>query len=226
MILHDSKLIFIHIPKCAGRSIADAFNQRFDHFTARYYEDEYPYAWNQYGKFTIIRNPFARLVSVYTFVQSHRRHCNEPISGKQAPFTSVELPTFSEWVKANIEAYNSWHKWYFRFCDSAEGMRGFDGQLGTPFWFASQFQRLSTSLIGDKPEINVKIFKLEDGMFEVEKFLYNQTGKQVAIGHVNKSNDLDFHSFYDPETLALVREWEPIKEDCIKFNYKFYHDDM
>lgn len=79
MITHDYKLIFIHVPKCAGRSINDVFNQRFDHFTARYYEKEYADQWKKYTKFTIVRNPFDRLVSIYTYMMKHRRHLYEPV---------------------------------------------------------------------------------------------------------------------------------------------------
>lgn len=98
MITHDHKIIFVHIPKCAGRSICDIFNQRFDHYTAKYYELEFNRFWKEYTKITIVRNPYDRLVSLYIYIKQHRRHANESIA--------INIQDFRAWIKSNIAAFN------------------------------------------------------------------------------------------------------------------------
>lgn len=226
MITHDHEIIFVHIPKCAGRSINDVFNQRFDHFTARYYAKEYPAQWNNYTKFTIVRNPFARLVSTYTYIQRHRRHSNEAVAALIGPGRVV--PSFKQWVKSNITAYNSGLTWPGKentFTGSPEGMRGHDGDLGTPFWFTSQWQRIVSE---DQVKTDLHkndILKMESGMDTIGEYLSSLIGQNITIPHTNMSSDKDFHSFYDDETLALVKDFAPVAEDCKMLNYKFWHDD-
>lgn len=73
----ETKSIFIHIPKCAGTSVARALyrrrvgNKDGNHMTAGWYQltfDEETY--NRYFKFTFVRNPWDRLVSAYHFVKA------------------------------------------------------------------------------------------------------------------------------------------------------------
>ena len=75
---HKYKLIFFHIPKCAGVSVRraigiDKTKHKFPHtnvstalaIDVKYSTDDEIY--NRYHKFTIIRNPFERMVSLYSF---------------------------------------------------------------------------------------------------------------------------------------------------------------
>lgn len=217
MITHDHKLIFIHIPKCAGRSVADTFDQRFDHFTATYYEKEYRMYWNEYSKFAIIRNPYARLVSIYTYCKAHRRHSTERISALKIVSGVTTYPTFTQWIKSNIEAYNSSTDVFdsHTFRTSAEGLRGYDGILGSPFWFNSQTQRLKHN-IG-----RIELFKIEDGVKDIEQYLSDKLNKKVELPHSNQSSFRKWQEFYDQQTYDLVSLWNPIMEDCSQYKYKF-----
>jgi len=82
MIQHEYKFIFLHIPKCGGTSIEDAFGawkmrkrcmvgrinqQDLQHFYLSEILSNAPNAKNYY-KFTFIRNPFSRLVSEYHYM--------------------------------------------------------------------------------------------------------------------------------------------------------------
>jgi len=81
-ISHEHKLIYIHIPKTGGVSICNALgipldiphlfaedkDRRLAHLTAHELRDELgPQIYNQYRKFTTVRNPFDRLVSSYHY---------------------------------------------------------------------------------------------------------------------------------------------------------------
>ena len=221
MITHDHKLIFVHIPKCAGRSICSFFNQRFDHFTLAYYKKEYAKAFYTYNKFSIVRNPYARLVSIFTYVQSHRRHKFEPIGFAHA-ITGITQPNFTKWLKANLEAYEKTKKDYGSFFGSAEGLRGEDSELGSPFWFTSQASRLKDNEFSQVLGINpVNILKIEYGRFAIERFIRESTGLEMDMPSENVSNNIPWQDFYDEESKELAMSWEPIIEDCKLFDYNF-----
>ena len=80
VICHSKKCIFIHIPKTAGTSIEQfirnkgknyleligvQYNRSLHHLTAHEIKKMYPYQFNIYYKFAIIRNPYDRLLSEY-----------------------------------------------------------------------------------------------------------------------------------------------------------------
>jgi chondroitin 4-sulfotransferase 11 len=96
MIDHKNKIIFIHIPKCAGTSIEIALTGKDwwkshpdeKHLTAqearKYYGEE---IWNSYFKVAFIRNPFTRLISAYNWIK------------KQVPALSKEYPDFATFIR-------------------------------------------------------------------------------------------------------------------------------
>ena len=80
MISHKHASIFVHIPKTAGRSLCQGlFNRsRGVHMTAQNFRNLDPSSFDSYFKFSIVRNPWDRLVSFYTMCKSstalsHRR---------------------------------------------------------------------------------------------------------------------------------------------------------
>jgi chondroitin 4-sulfotransferase 11 len=93
MICHKHKCIFIHIPKTAGTSIEKIFEsngneykQSEKHLLAQDSKRRYRRHWKDYVKFSIVRNPWARLYSVWY---------NYRDSGK----TKLELSEFIDEVK-------------------------------------------------------------------------------------------------------------------------------
>jgi len=97
VICHENKFIFIHIPKCAGSSIETFFGAKpfdwrtpdYDHLTGWCPERKIHLqhatarqlrelglvsgqAWEEYFKFTIVRNPWARALSDYLWLQRNR----------------------------------------------------------------------------------------------------------------------------------------------------------
>lgn len=99
MISHKKEFIFIHIPKTSGNSLSlylktylankvirrtsrvgpgqgiDIICEKnkcdIKHKTITYYRGMYPELYNKYFKFTIVRNPYDRLISLYFWCRSN-----------------------------------------------------------------------------------------------------------------------------------------------------------
>ena len=110
------RCIFIHIPKAAGTSVARTlFNESSRHLRYTEYEQANPRKFREYFSFTFVRNPWSRLYSAYTFLQSggmnemDRRWAEEHLAG---------LPDFDSFVKRWITPENirSWIHFYPQYC--------------------------------------------------------------------------------------------------------------
>jgi hypothetical protein len=88
MISHTQKCIFIHIPKCAGSSMAlwmknkmkSKPNKSIGLFTHSRLEDFEGRIDNidDYFKFTFVRNPWARVVSMHSYLKKRRDNGSKP----------------------------------------------------------------------------------------------------------------------------------------------------
>jgi|TARA_Y100000310_G_scaffold195674_1_gene195678 hypothetical protein len=67
MIEHINKIIFLHIPKTGGTSIVNSIvgTSAHEHLDWRELKEKHKEYWDEYYKFTIVRNPFDWLVSMY-----------------------------------------------------------------------------------------------------------------------------------------------------------------
>lgn len=118
----EHKCIFVHIPKCAGVSVCKSLfgNLCAGHmdvvrYQLIYSEEEF----NSFFKFTIVRNPWDRLVSAYFFLkkggfhEKDRRWAEENIS---------DCPSFSRFVrdylhKPKVFNYPHFRPQYTYMCD-------------------------------------------------------------------------------------------------------------
>lgn len=210
MISHDFKLIFIHIPKCAGRSICESFNQRFDHYTANYYRSEFGHFWSEYEAFTIVRNPYARYVSMFHYIQEHRRHSLEPISARK-PYAMQ--PTFQTWLKLNTQSFNKSF-----YINSPEAERGTDYMLGSPFWFSPQVSMIQDSR---RSYNDLKVFKMEDGFTDLQEWMKKRKVTNFKMPHLNKSSHDTWQTYYDdPVTRMIATKFKSTQIDCDALDYE------
>lgn len=83
MILDDRKVFFIHIPKTAGTSIEKSLNKE-EWLTARHYNfkmfEDTGRKREDYTIFTVVRNPFARVYSVFQWLKYLRVKKKYPIA--------------------------------------------------------------------------------------------------------------------------------------------------
>ena len=84
MINHEHKCIFIHINKCGGCSVDQFFTGSFQgHLKALEYKKSYPNDFNNYFKFTFVRNPWDRVVSAYHHFSSETSFKEYVVGGKK-----------------------------------------------------------------------------------------------------------------------------------------------
>ena len=105
-ILYDRKIVFIHIPKTAGTSIASALGREMDgsfslsHFTpseAKKYI--FQDGWERFYSFSVVRNPWERYISLYHYHKSGLYAANVGINHSHRMATAF---SFDEWMTFNI----------------------------------------------------------------------------------------------------------------------------
>ena len=65
LIIPEQKLIFLHIPKCAGQSVEKALGFRHQH--RHHKRRDLPQDWSDYLRFTFVRHPLSRFLSACNY---------------------------------------------------------------------------------------------------------------------------------------------------------------
>ena len=98
MIIDEHKAIFVHIPKNAGTSIEEYFGngsvriQPSKHADIHEIKRKFKNSYNNYRKFTIIRNPYGKMVSWYFYLKRN--------------LGDYDIIEFNEWIK---DPSKFWH---------------------------------------------------------------------------------------------------------------------
>ena len=103
-INHEKKLIFIHIPKNAGTSIIKAMGVENLHMdkTIEEYKEHYQEYWNDYTKFTSIRDPIDRFISAYKFARMLEKHTHYELCN------SMDINEYTSYIYKNPKEFNRW----------------------------------------------------------------------------------------------------------------------
>lgn len=114
------RAIFIHIPKTAGSSVAQALSGGSRHVPYFEYERINPRKFKRFFKFAFVRNPWDRLVSTYFFLK------NGGLNEMDRSFAAENLSgydSFAAFVGGWLTKENAWSWVHFRpqhyfICDS------------------------------------------------------------------------------------------------------------
>lgn len=230
MISHNNNCLFIHIPKTAGQSVESVFlgqnnltwdereqlllkpnsepqkgPPRLAHLTA----DEYlslgyltPEKFNKLFKFTIVRNPWDRLVSEYLY--------------KKHSFCFKDF-IFKHFPKKNIDDYKDNNGLYrhimpqYPFIYDMEGkcLVDYVGKFET---LQKDFSIISQKVFGKRLELPHKNKTQQQSVISRTA---NKLKKRIN-GTVNKQH---YSHYYDDETREWVSEF--YAKDIKLFNYQF-----
>lgn len=177
IINKEHKIIFIHIPRTGGTSIRRLFDfplngfQNYGHKIKQSMGEE---VYNKYYKFSIVRNPWDRMVSMYHFLR------DDPI-GNKYPFPGglKDNESFKDWIMRRFS------QGYQRFPK---------GNLYSFKWLSDW----------DTKDIIVdKILKFENYSEELQPIL-NKCGIPAPIPHENKSTRKPYQEYYDEESKEIV----------------------
>jgi chondroitin 4-sulfotransferase 11 len=203
MISHEHKCIFIHIPKTGGMSIEQALGVDLSKFHSPSTSIKikhgtpddwlYPQYWDKYFTFTFVRNPWARIVSSYCYIQNRSLRCDRFRGWKLKRFfqrqESYSINGFRSFVK-------KWLPRDFKYYD---------------LWFAPQLSWLSADydFIGRLENLQ-QDFNIVCDKIGIPRF---------SPSHINKTEHKHYIEYYDDETREIVAE--KYAKDIEYFGYEF-----
>lgn len=195
LISHKHKFIFIHIQKTAGTSIGSALNPfceesypSMKHWSAVKIKEKFGSdIWNEYFKFTFIRNPYERLLSWYNMIDKSRCNPNPNI--------------FHSNIQKNIYSFSNFIMDDKNFND----INKISPQRISQFKKISQNGGIIVDFIGRYENIN------EDFSCICKKLNI----PEPHLPHINKFDHDNYMNYYTKEMIDEVNSFN--EEDFIKF---------
>jgi hypothetical protein len=171
-------LVFIHIPKAAGSSVSESiYGSRIGHHTYRQFQ--YQLKMEEFFVFSVVRDPYDRLSSAYTFLKAGGQAGNS----RDLEFKTKVLgryETFSEFVREWVNVGNNIYS-FMHFVPQVEFLKDRNGSLALDY--IARFERLDEDMAVVSAE----------------------TGRAIDIKHVNKTiRDKPYEDYYDPELREIV----------------------
>ena len=195
MISHDKKLVFIHIPKCAGCSINKAFGLKVHAGTGHAgWKGHAPFIKKGYFCFTYVRNPWDRIVSLYHYF--------------------FNMKQGHQWYGQNHKLANIVGELDFKeFCERLDEFQ----KCG---WSGIHFVPACNFLRNMKNEINLDFIGRFEHIKEDFIKLCDKLGlKQQSLPHSNRSQHRNYTEYYNDETKQIVET--KYKKDIEQFDYAF-----
>src|SRR5690606_38825886 len=175
---HQTRSIFIHVPKCAGSSVNRALypNTLLGHRPASYYQTCFAEQYNHYFTFAFARNPWDRAVSAWSYL----RQGGSPSQDATWSKTLMRFASFDEFVKEWLCAENVTKQIHFApqhlyICDNA-GVVSLD--------FVARLENIQQDFAT----------------------IAQRLGMDVQLKEVNRSRKDDYRSYYTDATIERVAE--------------------
>jgi chondroitin 4-sulfotransferase 11 len=194
------KCIFIHIPIVAGTGIKEALElPGRGHLPWQYYYVVYPEQWDLYIKFTVVRNPWDRVVSAYHYAKMDKNYWYDNLN-RITPHPDYELlskRTFAGYCeilknRRNMLKHESWQPQYL--------------------WVAKTENGNNLLMV----DFVLRYENLEDD-FAV---LCERLGvSNIDLPYINKSNHGHYRQYFTQETKEIIEEL--YSADIRLFKYEF-----
>ncbi|WP_296675386.1 sulfotransferase family 2 domain-containing protein [Novosphingobium sp.] len=193
----DAGTTYIHVPRTGGTSIASAIFGRFiGHFSLADLLAVSGPRVLALPRFTIVRNPWDRLISAWTFASQGRGDAGD-ISIKVNPRVRKEIQRFH-----SFEAFVE--EWLF-VQDTATRDGIFRPQHG---YIVDGAGRMRFDHVGRM-----------ESMAMTQDWLSDTLKRHVVFGHVNRSARRDYRGYYTPRLRDLVAA--AYERDIALLNYDF-----
>ena len=202
------RLIFIHIPKNAGTTFKNILysthgdvewkrpfgsEKKYTHAPLKSFMASFPER-NDYKVITIIRNPYERAVSWYTYYRTpayynkHRRPGNFPGNMRALHYAQQPFLEFVKWYNRSFQS-----KW----------------EMLPSVWWCTHKNKLYS-------DYQIRFENLEQDINKVSNELDMDI---IKIPHNNKSSEsFNIDDVYCDESITIVNRW--YKEDFEKLGYK------
>ena len=201
MISHEHKFIFVHIPKCAGCSLKEHLQENScgelinsGHKTLNKILEDLCAEAKDYYKFTFVRNPWDRMVSLYFFWRNQTP--DSPFykwDHKQVEFIKSKNISFKDFVKLISSENSTIHEKPHLY----------------PYIGHFMNDPSSFDFIG----------KLENFQEDFDQICAKIGIPKQELKWVNKSKHKHYSEYYNDETRAIVAK--KYVKDIEHFGYKF-----
>lgn len=191
-------IVFVHVPKAAGTSINEALYGRFmGHPRAREIVRWAPASVKALPRFSVVRNPWDRLVSAWRFARAGKGVGESYRAGMVRPerYRVPEFETFERFVT----------EWL-----APRDLTRLDGVFQPQWLFLCDRER---QLLVDH------VGRLED-LGPTLDFVRERTGRTIDLAQANRSGEaVDYRSLYTPQLADLVGRI--YADDVRLFGYSF-----
>ena len=224
MIIKKEKTIFIHVPKTGGTSVCTHFGfdnyeyknnkgqQSKKHDSITLLKAKFPKEYDEYMKFSVVRNPYDRMVSVYFFITQ-----SLPKIYKQF-FENIDTTTvnFDFTFKEFLNDPDGVSLKYSQEMEKAMPIlasKGFVNNSPHPRKLNEKFKYFMLKPQHVWVDESVKILKFENLQEEISELIPG-----IKLEHLNKSEHDHYLSYYDKQSLDLV--YNRYEQDFKQFNYE------
>ena len=190
-ISHKHKLIFVHNPKCAGTSIINYFDMEdWGHHNASKSKEKYSKYWDEYKKFTVIRNPWDRFYSNYRYAIMKESYYHSEIETINPNYKKGESDFFLKkaphpnYLEVKDKTFEEYVDYYYNLTDNRLLL----------------YPHHRSQLLYTHPE--VETIKYEN----LEQELSNWLGKEVKLPLINPSTPKQTINPYTPELIDKVEK--------------------
>lgn len=203
MVYHQHRCIYIHIPKTAGKSITNAMGCGWAGHkdVAQYALELNPAIFQNYFKFSIVRNPWDRLVSEYNFQRNKDRpkrdklHIYDERGAKRG---------FAEWVRVSFADPHRYRgeDWAG---DTSPNIHRWSPQID---WISID-GRIAVDFVARMENINQDFAEIRKKIGLAPR----------DVPHTNAKWHWHYSHYYDSATRDLVTEY--YARDIEAFNYRY-----
>lgn len=194
----DVGIVFVHVPKVAGASVNEVlYGRLMGHFTIQQFRRWAPEDVGQLPTFSLVRNPWDRIVSAYRFVCTGR--------GVGGNVTAA----IRHKSRYSGSAFSSFERFVFEWL-APRRTEVLDGV----------FRPQSLYLLDSDGKVALTHVGRLERMQETEQWLSETLCRKVLIPHNNRSGyDLSYRGSYTPKLIQAVSEI--YADDINLFGYDF-----